>query len=330
MRFDDIWILALLLLLPLCYVRGRQRPALIYPAVGELKKIRPTLKVRLKWLPRFMKLLALALVIIALARPQLVNQEREVSTKGTDIVLALDISGSMMAEDFKPKNRLFVAKEVIKSFVAGRQSDRIGLVAFAGEAYTQSPLTLDYGILVNLIESLERGRYKDGTAIGMAIAEGAKRLKDSEAETRLMVLLTDGENNSGNIDPVTAARVAKAMGVKVYTIGVGREGGAPIPVYSPVYGKVYARDSSGDIVLTHLNEAALKEVAELTGAKYYRATDKDSLIRIYEEIDSLEKTEIKVKEYYSYREIYSWFVAAALFLILLSTLLRSTWLWSYP
>lgn len=330
MRFDDYLFLSLLLLLPLYFRFGWRKPALSYPTVKVAKRVRPSLRMRFKHFPKLLNILGLTLVIFALARPQLVNREKEVSTKGTDIVLALDISSSMLAEDFKPKNRLHVAREVLKSFVKGRQSDRIGLVAFAGEAYTQSPLTIDYGILYSLVDDLEVGRYEDGTAIGMAIAEATKRLKDSQAETKIIILLTDGENNRGNIDPPTAARIAAALGVKVYAIGVGVEGGTPIMVDDPIFGKAYARDRNGNILRTEMDEAPLKEVAKITSAKYYRATDRDSLIRIYDEIDKLEKTDIKVKEYFSYVELYIYFLGAALFLFLFSLLLRQTWLWSYP
>lgn len=330
MHFDDTWFLLLVFLLPLYHRYGKKRPALVYPSLKVVHDITPSLRVRLRLLPDVMKYIALLLIIAALARPQLANREREFSTRGTDIILALDLSGSMRAEDFKPNNRLFVAREVIKDFIRGRESDRIGLVAFAGKAYTQSPLTLDYGILLTLVEGLEIGRIEDGTAIGMALAEGVRRLKGSEAETKIVILLTDGVNNTGNIDPVTAARVAKALGVKIYTVGVGSEGGAPIPVYSPVFGKVYARDSSGNILLTEMNEEVLKEVAKITGAEYFRATDADSLLKIYREIDALEKTDIKVKEFYSYIELYPYFLAAALVMLLLSAVLRATWLWTYP
>ena len=330
MRFEDVWFLLLFALLPLYHRFGGKRPTLIFPTVSSVRQVRPPLRVRLRYLPNLFKFIALALIIVALARPQAANREREVSTKGTDILLALDLSGSMQAEDFKPNNRLHVAKEVLKGFIKGRKSDRIGLVAFAGQAYTMSPLTLDYGILLPLIDNLEIGRFEDGTAIGMAIAEGIKRLKDSEAETKIIILLTDGDNNSGNIDPLTAARAAKALGVKIYAVGVGREGGAPIPVRHPLFGKDYARDRNGNVIMTRMDEASLKEVAEISGAKYFRATDHDSLIRIYDEIDSLEKTDIEVKEYYSYMELYAYFIGAAMVLLFLAVILRSTWLWSYP
>lgn len=330
MQLKDPWFLLLFITLPFYLRYGYQRQALIYSSIKVVKSIRPSIRVRLRYLPKILNMLALSLIIFALARPQLANQEREVSTKGTDIILALDISGSMQAEDFKPKNRLTVAKSVIKSFIMGRKSDRIGLVAFAGQAYSQSPLTLDYSILYSLVDDLEIGRFEDGTAIGMAIAEGAKRLKSSEAETKIIILLTDGVNNSGNIDPITAARVAKALGVKIYAVGVGKEGGAPIPVNDPIFGRVYARDSSGNLIRTEMDEKTLKEVSNISGAKYFRATDRDSLIKIYSEIDALEKTDIKVNEYFSYTELYYYFTLAALMLFLLSSILRGTWLWSYP
>jgi len=331
MRIDDPWWLILLILPLSAFFYGRRKKAvLVYPTVKVVKRVYPSLRMRLRYLPEILKLTALSIMIVALSRPQITNSEREVSTKGTDIILTLDISGSMQAEDFEPRNRLFVAKEVLKSFIKGRSSDRIGLVAFAGEAYTQSPLTMDYGVLLSLVDELEIGRYKDGTAIGMAIAESAKRLKDSEAKSKIIILLTDGVNNIGNIEPLTAARIASALGVKIYTIGVGREGGAPIPVMDPIFGKGYARDNSGNIILTEMDEDTLKEVASISGARYYRATSKDSLIKVYSEIDSLEKTDIKVREYYSYTELYPWLLFAAAGLLLLSFTLRATWLWSYP
>jgi len=329
MQLKDPWFLLLFIILPFYLKYGYKKQALVYSSIKVVKSIRPSIRVRLRHLPKAFNMLAMALIIFALARPQLANQEREVSTKGTDIILALDISGSMQAEDFKPKNRLSVAKSVIKSFIMGRKSDRIGLVAFAGQAYSQSPLTLDYSILYSLVDDLEIGRFEDGTAIGMAIAEGAKRLKSSEAETKIVILLTDGVNNSGNIDPITAARMAKALGVKIYAVGVGKEGGAPIPVNDPIFGRVYARDSSGNIIRTKMDEKSLREVADISGAKYFRATDRDSLIRIYNEIDALEKTDIKVNEYFSFVELYYYFTLAALMLLLLSSALRATWLWSY-
>ena len=331
MRIDDPWWLILLILPLFAFFYGRRRKTvLVYPTVKLVKRVYPSIRMRLKHLPEILKLTALSIMIVALSRPQTTNSEREVSTKGTEIVLTLDISGSMQAEDFKPRNRLFVAKKVLKSFIKGRRSDRIGLVAFAGEAYTQSPLTMDYGILLSLVDDLEIGRYKDGTAIGMAIAESVKRLKDSKAQSKIIILLTDGVNNIGNIEPLTAARIASAIGVKIYTIGVGREGGAPIPVMNPIFGKGYARDTSGNIILTEMDEETLKEVAKISGAKYYRATSKDSLIRVYAEIDSLEKTDIKVREYYSYTELYPLLLFAAAGLLLLSFVLRATWLWAYP
>ncbi len=330
MIFQDSWFLLFLLLLPLYYKAGRNRPSLKFPSTASMKGLPVLLKVRLRYLPEILKITALTLIVIALARPQVTNLIRNISVRGTDIVLALDLSGSMLAEDFKPNNRLFAAKEVIKEFIQKRENDRIGLVGFAGEAFTLSPLTLDYEILPALIDSLDPGLIKDGTAIGMAIAEGTKRLKDSDAETKIIILLTDGENNSGNIDPVTAAGLSKALGIKIYTVGVGKIGGAPIPVMSPIFGKVYARDSSGNLILTKMNEEVLREVAETTNAEYYRAADKESLRRIYNEIDSLEKTDIKVKQLFTYTELYPYFLLAAIGFLFLSVLLKSTWLWSYP
>jgi len=330
MRFEDSWFFILLVLLPLYYRFSRKKPALKFPSIRSMKALPAPLKVRLRHLPETIKIAAMSMIIIALARPQVANPVKDVSVQGTDIILALDVSGSMLAEDFKPNNRFFVAKEVIKEFVEKRGNDRIGLVAFAGQAYTLSPLTMDYGILLALLDGLEMGRAKDGTAIGMAIAEGTKRLKDSSAQTKIIILLTDGVNNSGNIDPVTAAGLSKALGVKIYTVGVGKKGGSPIPVNDPLFGKVYARDVAGNLILTKMDEGVLREVADVTGAKYYRAADREGLYRIYEEIDSLEKSDIKVKQLFTYTELYPYFLFAAVSLLFLFALLKSTWLWSYP
>jgi Ca-activated chloride channel family protein len=235
-------------------------------------------------------------LVFALARPQTGAARVEVKSEGIDIVLALDISGSMRAEDFKPNNRLYVAKDVAKRFVEGRVGDRIGLVVFAGGAYTQCPRTMDYSILQSLLDQVDFGQVPDGTAIGMALATSVNRLRQAEGQSRIVILLTDGQNNAGEIDPITAAEAARALGVKVYTIGAGTDGPARIPVDDPVFGRRYVTiDASVD-------EESLAEIARLTDGRYYRATSAEALAAIYGEINQMEKTEAETVEYIQYNE----------------------------
>ncbi len=236
------------------------------------------------------------LLVVSLARPQTGTARKEVKSEGIDIVLALDISGSMRAEDFKPHNRLYVAKQVAREFVAGRSGDRIGLVVFAGGAYTQCPLTLDYGIVNDLLEQVDFGGVPDGTAIGMALATSVNRLREAKGKSKVVILLTDGQNNAGEVDPITAAEAAQALGVKVYTIGAGKDGPARIPVDDPVYGRRYVTINAS------VDEATLKKIADITGGRYFRATSAEALEGIYKEIDQLEKSEAETVEYVQYEE----------------------------
>jgi Ca-activated chloride channel homolog len=270
------------------------------------------------------RVLALTLLVVALARPQIVRREEQIHTEGIDIMLALDISGSMQAEDFKPRNRLYVAKQVVSQFLDLAKNDRIGLVVFAGQAFTQCPLTLDYDVLRSLLQRVQIGMIEDGTAIGTALANAVSRLKSSAAKSKVVILLTDGENNAGKIDPTTAAQIAKAFGVRVYTIGVGKKGGAPIPVNHPVYGKVYARNPDGSLVLTKLDEGLLRHIAEATGGQYFRATDAEALRKIYGQILDLERTKFEVKRFEHAAEYYRWAAVPALALLGLELLLSTT------
>jgi Ca-activated chloride channel family protein len=269
-------------------------------------------------------MLALSLVLIAIARPQAGARSEEVITEGVDILLAIDVSSSMKTEDFKPRNRLFVAKEVVAEFVRSRPHDRIGMVAFAARALTKCPLTIDHDILLTLLEDVRIGSIEDGTAIGTAIATSVNRLKDSNAKSRIIILLTDGVNNRGEIDPLTAAELAKTFGIKIYTVGAGREGYAPYPFEDPVYGTVYQD------VLVEIDEKTLEDIAKLTEGKYFRATDEKSLAKVYEEIDELEKTKIEQKEYVRYTELAPYFMIAALGLLLAESVLSRTRLLSIP
>ncbi len=278
------------------------------------KKKTPPIHAILFW----MRTLALTFLIAALARPQQVSVEREFETKGIDIILSLDISGSMLAEDFKPVNRISVAKEEAKRFISGRENDRIGLVVFARKSYTQCPLTLDYHILESLIDQVDIGLIKDGTAIGLGIATAVNRLKSSDAKSKVIILLTDGENNAGNIDPVTAAELAKSFGIRIYTICIGRGGLVPFPIEDPVFGKRYVQAE------VKVDEAILKRIADITDGLFFMARDADALTKAYKKIDSLEKTEVKVKEYSSYWELYRWFLVPGIIFLFLGVLAQNT------
>jgi len=267
------------------------------------------------WRQRFRHLLfvfrvfALVLLTIALARPQSASRGENVSTEGIDIVLVNDISGSMLAEDFRP-NRIEAAKKVAMDFIDGRPTDRIGLVIFSGESFTQCPLTLDHGVIKSLLSEIKSGMIEDGTAIGMGLATAVSRLKDSKAKSRVIVLLTDGINNRGFIDPMTAAGIAQQFGIRVYTIGVGTIGVAPYPVQTP-FGTQYQN------VPVEIDEQLLQKIADQTGGKYYRATDNKKLRVIYDEIDRLEKTKIEVTQFRRHKEeFYTAAMFAGLFLLL--------------
>lgn len=270
------------------------------------------------------RLVILLLFIAALARPQKVTAEKEYSTKGVDIIISLDISGSMLAEDFKPENRLVVAKQEAIKFIRGRENDRIGMVVFARKAFTQCPLTLDYKVLTELMKEVHVGMIPDGTAIGMGLATAVNRLRDSKAKSKVIILITDGENNAGNIDPITAAELGSTFGIRVYTIGVGRGGLVPFPVNDPLFGKRYVQAN------VEIDELTLKRIADITGGLFFRARDPQSLSGIYERINELETTEVKVKEYRSYDELYAYLLAPALFLLLIEVLLTHTVLLKVP
>jgi Ca-activated chloride channel family protein len=288
---------------------------------SDLKIVRRSAKsgrARFRFVVPLLRVLALALFFIALARPQAGTENREVSSEGIDIMLALDVSGSMKAEDFKPQNRLYVAKEEIKKFVAKRYSDRIGLVVFSKSSFTQCPLTLDYGVLLNFLDQVKFGMIEDGTAIGMALANSVNRLRESPAKSKVIILLTDGINNAGEIDPLTAAGVAKTMGVKIYAIGVGKPGNAMYPVDDPIFGKRYV------YLPNEIDEETLRKIAEKTGGKYFRARSEQELEDIYSEIDKMEKTEIKVSEYVQYKELFVVFVYFGLGFLVLEMVLSQT------
>ncbi|HDL03258.1 MAG TPA: VWA domain-containing protein [candidate division Zixibacteria bacterium] len=288
---------------------------------SDLKIVKRSIKTgrqKLRFILPALRIIAVILFVIAFARPQAGTENREVSTEGIDIMLALDVSGSMKAEDFKPHNRLYVAKEEIKKFVEKRISDRIGLVVFSQSSFTQCPLTLDYGILLNFLDQVKFGMIKDGTAIGMALANCVNRLRESPSKSKVIILLTDGVNNAGQIDPLTAATIAKTMNVKIYTIGAGKPGNAMYPIDDPIFGKRYV------YLPNEIDEETLKEIARKTGGKYFRARSEEELEEIYSEIDRMEKTEIKVNEYVQYRELFSIFVILGLGFLVLEMFLSQT------
>lgn len=269
------------------------------------------------------RLLTIALLVIVLARPQSSNQWENVSTMGIDIVLTLDISGSMLARDLKP-DRLEASKDVAVEFISGRRNDRIGLVVFSGESFTQCPLTTDHSVLINLFKEIKSGMVEDGTALGVGLANAVKRLKDSQAISKVIILLTDGVNNRGAIDPITAAELAKTFGIRVYTIGVGTMGTAPYP-QQDFFGRTHYVQMPVEI-----DEETLQQIADITDGRYFRATDNNSLRQIYAEIDQLEKSKINVKEFSRKEEEFLPFTFTALALLVLEFVLRRTFLRSIP
>lgn len=321
-RFADAWILFFLLVLPVIVylnwkLSKKRKSTLVF---SNLALVRQTAHRKSDWtrvLLTSLRVLALAAGILALARPQSGIQGEEVKTEGIDIVLAMDVSSSMLAEDIEP-NRIAAAKTVASDFVRGRRNDRIGLVIFSGRSYTQCPLTTDYGIITALLEELEVGMIEDGTAIGTGLGVAVNRLRDSEAKSKVIILLTDGRNNRGEIDPKTAAELASTFGIKVYTIGAGKKGLARYPVDDPVFGRRYVQ------IQVDIDEDTLKSIAEISEGQYFRATDRASLEEIYHEIDQLEKTEIEITEFTRYSELFHFPLGVAILLLMIELLLRNT------
>jgi len=296
---------------------------------GELVgKLKDSFKLKLSQQLIFLRLLVIALLILALARPQSPIADSKIHSEGIDIVLAIDCSTSMLAEDFKlggqRQNRLEVVKSVVKEFIMGRKNDRMAIVAFASRAYTVCPLTLDYGWLLDNLERVKTGLIEDGTAIGSGIATALNRLKDAKAKSKVVILLTDGRNNTGKISPLTAAEAAKALKIKVYTIGAGSVGLVPYPVKDFFGNTVYQS------VQIDIDEDTLIKIAQMTQAKYFRATDTESLRKIYKEIDALEKTDIEEKGYLEYNELFSMFLILGITFLLLEVVLSNTVLRKIP
>lgn len=325
--FASPWYFLLLLLIPAAivwyYLKGKnEHSAFRFPNFVFFASHSYSLREKIFWLPNLLRALAFIALVVALARPQSFSSGENVYTEGIDISLCVDISGSMLAEDFKP-NRLEAAKKITQQFIDDRNGDRLGLVIFSRDAFTQCPMTIDYQVLKNLLKEIKSGMLDDGTAIGNAIANGINRLKDSKAKSKVLILLTDGVNNSGEVDPLTAAEIAKHYNVRIYTIGIGTIGQAPYPFQTP-YGIQYM------MTPVEIDETLLKQIASGTGGKYYRATGNQKLESIYKEIDQLEKSKVETTSYRSRKELFYPWAAAAGLLIMLELILSQTYLRRLP
>ncbi|MBR1928814.1 MAG: VWA domain-containing protein [Paludibacteraceae bacterium] len=312
------YLFLLLFLIPIVgwyiYELHKSDASIQMSSAEALSRQKKTVRLYMLHIPFLLRVVAVVLLAVALARPQLSNSWKSESTEGIDIMMALDISGTMQAEDLKP-NRLEAAKSVATDFILARPNDNIGLVVFAGESFCQCPLTTDHAVLINLFNSVKFGMIEDGTAIGLGLANSVNRMKDSKTKSKVVILLTDGSNNRGDIDPQTAAEIAKTYGIRVYAVGVGSHGKARVPVQTPIGIQYMTMDSEFD-------EVTLKQIAQTTGGEYFRATDNKTLKQIYEKIDQLEKTKIRVREYSKRTEIFEPFLIAAIICLLLELILR--------
>ncbi len=313
-----LYLLAVIPLMVVFYFIKQQKaaPSLRMPGIQQFAKAGTTFRHYLRHILFAFRVLSITLLIIVLARPQTTDKIQNTSTEGIDIVLTLDISGSMLARDFRP-DRLEASKNVATEFISGRPYDRIGLVVFSGESFTQCPLTTDHAVLINLLREIQSGMIEDGTAIGMGLATAVNRIKDSEAKSKVVILLTDGVNNRGAVAPATAAGIAKTYNIRVYTIGVGTQGMAPYPVQTP-FGLQYQN------MPVEIDEAILRDIAQTTGGKYFRATDNDKLAQVYNEIDKLEKSKIDVRQFSRKEEEYLLPALIAICLLIAELILRNT------
>ncbi len=323
---EFFWLLLLLPVLAfwMWYTQNRKKPELKFPGAVQISASSHNRLAYARYLPDLLRLAAITLVIFGLARPRSSEENsRTKSSEGIDIVMAVDVSASMLAKDLRP-NRLEATKTVASEFIQDRPDDRIGVVVYAGESYTQTPLTTDHKVLLNSLQGIKYGLIQDGTAIGMGLATAVNRLKDSKAKGKVIILLTDGENNSGEIDPLTATQLAESFNIRTYTIGVGTKGTAPTPA---------AYDFSGNIIYRNLpvniDEELLQEIADQTGGRYFRATNNNKLKEIYNEIDQLEKTKLEELKFYSYDEKFDHYILLAFGLFALELLLRYTLLKSF-
>ncbi|MBN1493997.1 MAG: VWA domain-containing protein [Candidatus Omnitrophica bacterium] len=328
MIFEDFYIILLaFIIIPLLvsyYIRQQSKTqgSFRFSSVAMIKKIGPSRSLKWRHTVFVLRALAILFIIVALMRPQKGIENTKVHSEGIDIVLALDVSGSMKAEDFilngKRYNRLYVVKEVVKDFIKKRKNDRIGLVVFAGRAYTQCPMTIDYGVLLQFFDKIDIGMIEDGTAIGDGLALAVNRLRKSEATSKVVILLTDGNNNAGKVDPLTAANLAKAMDVKVYTIGAGGKGQVPFPVKDIFGNKVY------QWAFIELDDGMLRKIAEATEGLYFHGEDTKALKEVYDKIDEMETTKIELNVYMEYEELFVYLVMGALLFLLLEIILAST------
>ena len=327
-RFEDPWLLLILLSLPILILRERTIASVInYSSLASLKAVSQHHSKIKAMVPIILRFIAITLFIIAFARPQEGHKRTEILSQGVDIVLAIDTSGSMQALDFKknetPVTRLSVVKDVVAEFVKNREMDRIGMVVFGANAFTQCPLTLDQNILLSFLDKLKIGMAGDATAIGSAIGISARRLKDLKSKSKVIILLTDGRNNSGAISPLQAAEIAKSLGIKVYTIGVGKRGKAPFLVDS-IFGKRLIYQN------VDIDEEVLNKISKMTDAKYFRATDLKSLKDIYKQIDLLEKSEVKSIDHSEHKELFHYFLIPGLILLLTEIVFSNSFLRRLP
>ena len=308
--FYAFGLLPILIAIYLFRYFAKRKATFSFSSLDHANKLSGNWKAHLHWLTALVQWAGIAFLIVALARPQQKLTTIERNAEGIDIIMVIDLSSSMKAEDLKP-NRFEAARTVAKEFIEKRVSDRIGLVTFAMKSFTVVPPTLDYTLIAQLLDDLEMGVIEDGTAIGMGIATGVNRLKESEAKSKVIIVLTDGQNNAGEIDPVTAADLALTYGIKIYTIGAGTRGTAPYPVQDPIFGRRYQN------IEVNIDEEMLTSVAQLTGGKYYRATDSEELSRVYNEIDSLEKSKVEELIYTDFEDEYPQYLGIALILLCL-------------
>ena len=326
-EFANPGFLYLLVLIPFLvafhfFLKRKRRTDIKVPDLAAFKGYRPSLRQRFGWLPLALRLAAISLIIVALARPRSSSKGTNVTSEGIAIMMVMDVSSSMLAEDLRP-NRIESAKRVAADFIKGRPNDLIGLVVFSGESFTQCPLTSDHAVLLNLMDGIKSGIIEDGTAIGEGLATAVARIKDSPVKSKVIILLTDGVNNAGSVAPVTAGDIAKTFGIRVYTIGVGRKGMAPYPFNTP-FGVRYQN------MEVQIDEEVLRQISDASDARYFRATDNAKLKTIYEEIDRMEKTKVEVTEFRRYTEEYFPYVLIASLCFILEMLIRLTLLRSLP
>jgi Ca-activated chloride channel family protein len=331
MRFaNPLFLILIIVLIPLIYwhylAQKKKKLGIKYSDTSLFSGINPSPKTKLKDLPKYIRYAVLVLLIIAFARPQSGEKSEEIYNQGIDIIMILDTSTSMQALDFDPENRFDMTKKVAKEFVKRREYDRIGIVVFSGLAYTQCPLTSDHEAVLNFIDQSAIGMTQlDGTAIGSAIATATNRLKDSPGKSKVIILITDGRNNMGEIDPITAAQAAAALDIKIYTIGAGKRGESIYPVEDPFFGKRFVRVAEQD-----LDEETLIKIADATKGKYFRATDRETFENIFKQIDTMEKVDIKTLQFTRYTELFGYFLWPAFILLMFEVLLSNLWLRRLP